>query len=73
MEELLRFLLSDAALNALVEIVGRLNPFNRELWDALMVEAERRLRGETAGEIVLPRRLLDSLPSVVQNLLARLS
>jgi hypothetical protein len=72
MEQLLRFLLSDAALNALVELVGRLSPLDRELWDTLMAEVERRLRGESGGEVTLPRRVFDGLPAVVQNLFARL-
>jgi hypothetical protein len=70
--EFLRFILSDGVLNALVEFVGRLSPIDQEVWEALMAEVDRHLRGEAGTELALPRHVFVQLPHVVQNLLARL-
>ena len=68
----LRFTLSDADLNAIVDILADDNPFvlHRRAWDALMTEVERRQDGGPAGDVRLWSGVYDTLPTSVQRMLS---
>ena len=68
----LRFTLSDAELNAVVDMLAAGNPFafHRRAWETLMTEVERRQDGRPAEDVRLWSGVYDTLPTPVQRMLS---